>query len=103
MRITMIVPYFKPEITASVHLFDDLARDFADSGAEVTVITGYPFRGTSREIRERFLHVDDETLTERIRILRVGQRREEGKILLLRGVRYLLKTAAFYRAARRIP
>lgn len=103
MRITMIVPYFKPEITASVHLFDDLARDFASNGAEVTVITGYPFRGTSREIRERFLHVDDERLTERIRILRVGQRRAEGKILLIRGARYLLKTSAFYRAARRIP
>lgn len=103
MRITMIVPYFKPEITAAVHLLDDLARDLANKGAEVTVITGYPFRGTSRALRERFMHLADEQLTERIRILRVGQRREEGKVFLMRGIRYLFKTAAFYRVARRIP
>lgn len=100
MKVTMILPYYKPEITAIVRLMDDLARDLAGYGAVVTVITGFPSRGISKEVREAFKDRPVENLAPRLRLLRTGSRTLEGRSFLRRGFLYLLKTTAFYRMAR---
>jgi glycosyltransferase involved in cell wall biosynthesis len=103
MNITMIVPYFRPEITAIVHLMDDLARDLGKYGAQVSVITGYPFRGTSQAVRVQYRNKPVEQINENVRISRVGGKREEGGSFFVRGINYIFKTYAFYRAASEIP
>lgn len=102
MNITMIVPYFKPEVTAIVHLMDDLSRDLGKYGANVTVITGYPLRGTSQEIRKEYLNKPEEQIEDNVRVLRAGSKHEEGKHFFIRGLKFILKTRAFYRAACRL-
>lgn len=101
MNVTMIVPYFKPEITAIVRLMDDLARDLAAYGARVTVVTGFPARGISKELQHRYVHLNREQLAPNLTILRTGSKKAEGKGLIQRGARYLLKTAAFYQKAKK--
>ena len=100
MKVTMIVPYYKPEITAIVRLMDDLARDLAGYGAVVTVVTGFPARGISKEEGEAFKDRPVENLAPRLRLLRTGSRTLEGRSFLRRGFLYLLKTISFYRMAR---
>ena len=101
MNVTMIVPYFKPEITAIVRLMDDLARDLAAYGATVTVVTGFPARGIGIELQRQFAHKDREQLASNLMILRTGSKKAEGNGFIHRGARYLLKTAAFYQKAKK--
>ncbi len=101
MNVTMIVPYFKPEITAIVRLMDDLARDLASYGARVTVVTGFPARGIGRDLQRQYVHLTREQLAPNVTILRTGSKKAEGNGLIHRGVRYLLKTAAFYQKAKK--
>lgn len=103
MNITMIVPYFEPEITAIVHLMSDLAYDFGKYGAKVTVITGFPLRGTDEQTRKEYLKKDEEQIAENVRVIRVGSKREEGSNFIGRGLRYIAKTSALYRKAKQIP
>ena len=103
MDITMIVPYFKPEITANIHLMDDLAHDFAEYGARVTVITGFPLRGTCKEVRKKYFKKPEECICNNVRIIRTGSKRGEGKNFFIRGMNYIIKTICFYKTARRIP
>lgn len=103
MNVTMIVPYYKPEITAIVPLMDDLAHDLSKYGAHVTVITGFPFRGTSRAVRKQYLNKAEEQVEDQVRVLRVGSKREEGNRFLQRAFWHLAKTVAFYRMALRVP
>jgi len=99
----MIVPYFKPEITAIVHLMDDLAHDFGKYGTNVTVITGFPLRGTSEEIRIKYFSKEEEQVAENVKVLRVGSKREEGNGLFIRSLKYVTKTYAFYKMAKSVP
>lgn len=101
MNVTMIVPYFKPEITAIVRLMDDLARDLAAYGARVTVVTGFPARGISRDLQRQYVHLNREQPAPNLTILRTGSKKAEGNGWIHRGTRYLFKTAAFYQKAKK--
>ena len=103
MNITMVVPYFEPEITAIVHLMSDLAYDFATYGAKVTVVTGFPVRGTTEAIRNEYYDKKEEQIADNLKILRVGSKNEEGSNFLLRGLKYIAKTYAFYKKAYYVP
>lgn len=99
MNLTMIIPYYKPEITAIVHLMEDLAIDCSKYGAKVTIVTSYPLRGISKEVRNEYSRRNEEQLTDKIRILRVGSKKPEGKFLISRAVRYVFQAFQFYRKA----
>lgn len=103
MNITMIVPYFEPEVTAIVHLMSDLAYDFAEYGAKVTVITGFPLKGTSESIRREYFDKKEEQITDNLNVIRIGSKKEEGKNFFIRGLKYIIKTYALYRKARSVP
>lgn len=103
MNITMIVPYFEPEITSIVHLMSDLAYDFEKYGANVTVITGFPLRGTSEEVINSYINKDEEKISENITIFRVGSKRKEGNNFIIRGLKYISKTYSLYKKAKTIP
>lgn len=103
MNITMIVPYFQPEITAIVSLMEDLAHDFEEYGATVTVITGFPIRGLDSATRKEYFNKEKEQISNNLQIIRVGSKRDEGHSLWGRGLRYLVKTYVFYHAAKGMP
>lgn len=103
MKLTMLIPYFKPEITAIVHLMEDIALDCSKYGADVTIITGYPMRGTSRDIREEYSRKSEEQLTDKIKIYRLGSKKDEGNSFILRSIRHIVKTFLFYKKAKQIP
>ncbi len=100
MRIALVSVYFAPEITPVTHLYADLAADLTAYGAEVTVVTGQPNRGLSREEYSAYLARTDEKTPEGYRILRVGGGAREGRGLLSRGLYLIKSTFALYRAAR---
>jgi glycosyltransferase involved in cell wall biosynthesis len=99
----MIVPYFEPEITAIVHLMSDLAYDFEKYGAKVTVITGFPLRGTSEEVINQYIDKNEEKISENITIYRVGSKKREGTNFFVRGLKYISKTYSLYKKAKTIP
>lgn len=101
MKVTMIVPYFKPEITAIVRLMDNLARDLTAYGARVIVITGFPSRGISRNLRQQYSKRSQEQLEPNLFVFRTGSKKMEGKGFVQRGTLYLIKTAAFYHKAKK--
>ncbi len=103
MDVVMIVPYYRPEITAIVSLADELALDLSKYGARVTVITGFPQRGIDDETRKEYMKRTDEYTACNIRILRMGIRRREGKNFFARAVWHLARTLTFYKAAVCIP
>lgn len=98
----MIVPYYKPEITAIVSLAEELALDLCGYGACVTVITGFPHRGIGHEITKEYVKRADEWVMHNLRIQRVGSRRGEGKNLFLRTIWHLGRTYSFYKTAKHV-
>ena len=54
-RVTVITPYFWPEVTASVPLMTTLCEDLVLAGHEVTVVTSLPCRNVNDETRVAFL------------------------------------------------
>ncbi len=103
MKITMIVPYFEPEVTAIVHLMSDLAYDFEKYNAKVTVITGFPLRGTSEDIINEYMNKNEEHISKNITVFRVGSKRKEGNNFIIRGLKYITKTYSLYNKAKTIP
>lgn len=53
-RVTLITPYFWPEVTASVPLMTSLSEDLVAYGHAVTVVTSLPSRNVDPEVREDF-------------------------------------------------
>lgn len=103
MKITMIVPYFEPEVTAIVHLMSDLAYDFEKYSAKVTVITGFPLRGTSEDIINEYINKNEEHISKNITVFRVGSKRKEGNNFFIRALKYIAKTYSLYKKAKTIP
>ncbi|SCZ76092.1 glycosyltransferase family 4 protein [Acidaminobacter hydrogenoformans] len=102
MNILMVIPYFKPEITAIIHLMEDLAFDFEKYGAQVTIVTGFPIRGLDPIERKKYYHKEVEQLSKNIKIMRVGSKSGEGNSLASRGFKYLAKTFVFYSTSKKV-
>ena len=102
MKITLLTAYFYPEITAATHLLSDLAEDFAEYGAEVTVVTSMPTRGIDEETRKAYQGRNNEKIGPNISIIRVGSDRNESKNFIARAFRYGLHAYLIYHTAKRI-
>lgn len=102
MKITLLTAYFYPEITAATHLLSDLVEDFAEYGAEVTVVTSIPTRGIDEETRKKYKDLKNEKIGPNIRIIRIGTDREESKNFIVRAFRYGLDAYLIYRTAKQI-
>lgn len=102
MKITILTSYFHPEITAATHLLSDLADDFVKLGADVTVVTNYPKRGISDELRKEYLERKNEVINSKFKILRTGSSKNEGGNFILRALRYALNAYSVYRTAKEV-
>ena len=76
MRITFITGHLCKERHA---LLNELALDLGESGAEVTVITGFPSRRISEQVKNYYLSHPVEQIAKNVVVKRIGSRGGEGK------------------------
>jgi glycosyltransferase involved in cell wall biosynthesis len=100
MKITFITGHLCKERHA---LLNELALDLGEYGAEVTVLTGFPSRRISDEVRQYYLEHPVEQISENVIVRRIGSRRGEGKSLLERMIKYVFLTRQLYKEAKKIP
>lgn len=100
MRVTFITGHLCKERHA---LLNELALDLGEYGASVTILTGYPSRRISDEIRQYYLEHPIEQISENVVVRRIGSRRGEGKGLFERMIKYLFLTRELYKEAKKIP
>ena len=53
-RVTLITPYFWPEVAANVPLMTNLAEDLAEAGHAVTIVTSTPNRNVDENTRRLY-------------------------------------------------
>lgn len=97
MKITFITGHLCKERHA---LLNELALDLGENGATVTVLTGFPSRRISKEVREYYLSHPVEYISENVVVKRIGSRNGEGKALFERMIKYLVLMRQLYLEAR---
>lgn len=100
MKITFITGHLCKERHA---LLNELALDLGENGAEVTVLTGFPSRRISEEIKNYYLDHPVEQISENVVVKRIGSRGGEGEGLFDRMIKYLKLTRELYKEAKNTP
>lgn len=100
MRVTFITGHLCKERHA---LLNELALDLGENGANVTVITGFPSRRISEEVREYYLQHPVEQISDNVIVKRVGSKKGEGTGLFDRMIKYLSLTWTIYKEAKSTP
>lgn len=100
MKITFITGHLCKERHA---LLNELALDLGENGAEVTVLSGYPSRRISEEVRNYYLNHPVERIGKNVIVKRIGSKKGEGNGLFDRMIKYLLLTWSLYKEARKTP
>lgn len=100
MRITFITGHLCKERHA---LLNELALDLGESGAEVTVITGFPSRRISEQVKNYYLSHPVEQIAKNVVVKRIGSRGGEGKGLFCRMIKYLRLTKELYKESKKTP
>ena len=81
----------------------ELALDLGEYGAEVTVITGFPSRRISEEVKDYYLAHPVEQISPNVIVKRVGSRKGEGGGLFDRMIKYAKLTWTIYKEAKKTP
>ncbi len=100
MKITFITGHLCKERHA---LLNELALDLGEYGAEVTVLTGFPSRRISDEVRQYYLAHPREQISKNVVVRRIGSKRGEGTGLFERMIKYVFLTRKLYKEAKKIP
>jgi glycosyltransferase involved in cell wall biosynthesis len=100
MKITFITGHLCKERHA---LLNELALDLGEYGAEVTVITGFPSRRISEEVKDYYLAHPVEQISPNVVVKRVGSRKGEGGGLFDRMIKYAKLTWTIYKEAKKTP
>lgn len=100
MKITFITGHLCKERHA---LLNELALDLGEYGAEVTVITGFPSRRISEEVKQYYLEHPVEQISDKVVVRRVGSRGGEGNGLFDRMIKYAKLTWTIYKETKKTP
>ena len=100
MKITFITGHLCKERHA---LLNELALDLGELGAKVTVLTGFPSRRISEEVKNYYLDHPVEQISENVVVKRIGSRGGEGEGLFDRMIKYLQLTKELYKEAKKTP
>ena len=100
MKVTFITGHLCKERHA---LLNELALDLGENGAEVTVLTGFPSRRISEEVKNYYLAHPVEQISENVIVKRIGSRKGEGEGLFDRMIKYLKLTRELYKEAKKTP
>lgn len=99
MNITFITGHLCKE---RHNLLTELALDLGENGANVTIITGFPSRRISDDVRRYYLEHPIERIASNVTVKRVGSRDGEGGGLFDRMVKYLVLTYVIYKEAKKM-
>jgi glycosyltransferase involved in cell wall biosynthesis len=102
MKITILTGYFPPEVSADSNLVQELGTDFAQYGAEVTIVAPFPSRGVTAEVQGQFIGKPEEILSENLKVIRVGRKRDFKQGIFRRWCSFLQKSLDQYRVAKKI-
>lgn len=100
MNITFITGHLCKERHA---LLNELALDLGEYGAKVTVLTGFPSRRISEDVKQYYLEHPIEQISENVIVKRVGSRGGEGNGLFDRMVKYAKLTRTIFKEAKKVP
>jgi colanic acid biosynthesis glycosyl transferase WcaI len=100
MKITFITGHLCKERHSLLY---ELALDLGKNGADVTVLTGFPSRRISEEVRSYYLENPIERISDNVVVKRIGSKRGEGTSLFIRMIKYVILTFALYKEAKRTP
>ena len=100
MNITFITGHLCKERHA---LLNELALDLGENGAKVNVITGFPSRRISEEVKQYYLEHPVEQISDNVIVRRVGSRGGEGNGLFDRMIKYAKLTWTIYKEAKKTP
>ena len=100
MKVTFITGHLCKERHA---LLNELALDLGEYGAEVTVITGFPSRRISEEVKQYYLEHPVEQISDKVVVRRVGSRGGEGNGLFDRMIKYAKLTWTIYKETKKTP
>ena len=100
MNITFITGHLCKERHA---LLNELALDLGKYGAKVTVLTGFPSRRISDEVRKYYLNHEIEQISDNVIVKRIGSKSGEGDGLFVRMIKYLVLTWNIYEEAKKTP
>lgn len=100
MKVTFITGHLCKERHALLY---ELALDLGENGAEVTVLTGFPSRRVSKQVRDYYLAHPIEHISKNVVVKRIGSRGGEGEGLLDRMIKYLQLTKVLYKEAKKTP
>lgn len=96
MKITFITGHLCKERHSLLY---ELAVDLGKMGAQVTVLSGYPSRRISDDVRLYYLQHQIECIGKNVIVKRIGSRKGEGNTLFMRMVKYVNLTINLYLAA----
>ena len=99
MKIVFITGHLCKERHALLY---ELALDLGEQGAEVEVLTGFPSRRISNEVREYYLVHPIEQVAPNVTVKRVGSKKGEGNGLLVRMLKYARLTRKLYKEAKKL-
>ncbi|WP_079528165.1 glycosyltransferase family 4 protein [Halobacillus hunanensis] len=96
MKILIMKAYYKPEVTSSSYLTENLLQALCQHGIEVDLIVPTPTRGISKEVRKDYKSRKKEVLYDgKLNIYRFNLFNERRSIPL-RVIRYLLSNLLYF-------
>lgn len=99
MNITFLVGHLAKERHSLIY---ELALDIGELGNRVTVVTGYPSRRISKEVKEYYISNPVEQVSENVKVVRVGSKSGEGNSLLVRMIKYVFLTFKIYKYSKKL-
>lgn len=100
MNITFLLGHMVKERDLILY---ELAMDLGKKGDNVTIVSGYPSRRLSNELREYYINNPIEYYSNNIVSIRVGSKSGEGNTLFVRMLKYLFLSYEIYKKAKDIP
>lgn len=97
MNITFLVGHLAKERHSLLY---ELALDLGENN-NVTVITGYPSRRITEEVRMYYLDNPIERVSNNVEVIRVGSKSGEGNGLFIRMIKYVFLTISIYKEAKK--
>lgn len=97
MNITFLVGHLAKERHSLLY---ELALDLGENN-NVTVITGFPSRRITEEVRRYYLDHPIERVSDNVKVIRVGSKSGEGNGLFIRMIKYAFLTTSIYKETKK--
>ena len=102
IKITIVTSYYPPDCTSISYYYENIAYDLADYGADVTLVCGIPTREVDAETTLEYIKNPIEQVNNRLKIIRTGPHKGEGKRFVYRAFYHLYRSYCVYKTAKKV-